>query len=278
MKLPAIQFYPGDWRKDPGVQALSFEERGIWLEILFLMHESTERGKLLLNGKKIPTNRLAKMLGVEPDKMADVMATIIELGVADIDPDTGALVNRRMVRDDAFIKQRRECGKLGGNPKLTEKVNPDLNQEVKVDDKVTPKLQPTPSSSTSSSASTIESPPLAREGSQRPILPTLDQTKAFAPSAGVDPRAAECWFLDCESRGVSINGYFIDAKGAEIRNWQSAMTSYGRKWQSNDEKDAQRHKKNGPNSQPPTNRNVGHNANVSYANRPAHPPTPNGET
>jgi hypothetical protein len=29
-KLPALQFYTGDWRKDPGVQALDHELKGIW--------------------------------------------------------------------------------------------------------------------------------------------------------------------------------------------------------------------------------------------------------
>ena len=28
MKLPAIQFYPGDWHKDQGVQALDLLQRG----------------------------------------------------------------------------------------------------------------------------------------------------------------------------------------------------------------------------------------------------------
>lgn len=35
-KLPSIQWYPGDWRKDPGVQALDYESRGIYLELLFM--------------------------------------------------------------------------------------------------------------------------------------------------------------------------------------------------------------------------------------------------
>ena len=30
MKLPAIQFYPGDWHKDQGVQALDLTQRGAW--------------------------------------------------------------------------------------------------------------------------------------------------------------------------------------------------------------------------------------------------------
>ena len=43
-KLPALQFYPGDWRKDLGVQSLSFHDRGVWFEMLMLMHDSENRG------------------------------------------------------------------------------------------------------------------------------------------------------------------------------------------------------------------------------------------
>lgn len=72
-----------------------------------------------------------------------------------------------------------------------------------------------------------------------PILPTCSQAMERAPSVGIDPKAAECWWLDCESRGLSPAGFLIDAKGAEIRNWVAAMTSYGRKWQSNDARHTQ---------------------------------------
>ena len=50
MKLPAIQFYPGDWHKDQGVQALDLLQRGAWFELLLMMHDSDERGVLLVNG------------------------------------------------------------------------------------------------------------------------------------------------------------------------------------------------------------------------------------
>ncbi|GAA3973832.1 hypothetical protein [Hymenobacter antarcticus] len=40
MKLPAIQFYPGDWHKDQGVQALDLAQRGAWFELLLMMHDS----------------------------------------------------------------------------------------------------------------------------------------------------------------------------------------------------------------------------------------------
>ena len=81
-KLPAIQFYPGDWRKDPGVQALSFHDRGVWFEILLLMHESDERGKLILNGKPMPKEALGRLLGLDNQNLTNTLTKLLEYGVA----------------------------------------------------------------------------------------------------------------------------------------------------------------------------------------------------
>ena len=64
MKLPHIQFYVGDWRKEVGIQSLSYHHRGIWFELLLLMHGSEQRGKLVLNGKPISNASLARLLGL----------------------------------------------------------------------------------------------------------------------------------------------------------------------------------------------------------------------
>jgi len=140
MKLPSLQLYPGDWKKDPGIQALSFEERGVWMELLFLMHESEQRGKLLLNGHPIPEDRLAKIIGIDPILLNQILTTLDNLGVSSVCEDTGALMSRRMVRDEAIMETRRNAGKLGGNPLL-------LNQKPTTG----VKQKPTPSSSSSSS-------------------------------------------------------------------------------------------------------------------------------
>lgn len=118
MKLPAFQFYPGDWRKDPGVQSLGYEARGVWFEILCLMHESDRRGVLLLNGKAMTDEALARLLGLAPDFLETILAMIDDHGVSSRDPETGALMCRRMVRDEQTRDLKREAGKLGGNPKL----------------------------------------------------------------------------------------------------------------------------------------------------------------
>lgn len=121
-KLPSMQFYPGDWRKDPGVQALDYETRGIWLELILLMFESKERGKLTLNGKPMPDNAVASILGLSIQKWTESKSKLIDYGVASLDED-GAIICRRMLRDEENRKQRSIDGSTGGNPALTKKYN-----------------------------------------------------------------------------------------------------------------------------------------------------------
>jgi predicted transcriptional regulator len=118
VKVPSFQFYPGDWRKDPGVQALSYHDRGVWFEMLLLMHESEERGKLLLNAQPMPVEALARLLGLDIQILNQTLTTLLSYGVASRDEETGAICNRRMVRDEKVRQLRSECGKLGGNPNL----------------------------------------------------------------------------------------------------------------------------------------------------------------
>src|SRR5215471_12799798 len=117
-KRPSLQFYPGDWRKDPGVQALDYFSRGVWWEILLLMFESEDRGKLLLNGKAMPESALAQLLGLDNQNVNETITKLIEYGVASIDGETRALMCRRMVRDEELRRIRQICGRMGGHPDL----------------------------------------------------------------------------------------------------------------------------------------------------------------
>ena len=153
MKLPAFQFYPGDWRKDPGVQSLDYHDRGVWFEILCLMHESEDRGKLLLNGKPMPEDALARLLGLDKQILTTTLTTILTYGIASRCEDTGAIICRRMVRDENIRQIRTEAGKKGGNPVLL-KQKPTTGVKQK----------PTPSSSSSSSVSSSEEIPPNPQG------------------------------------------------------------------------------------------------------------------
>ena len=156
-KLPAMQFYPGDWKKDAGVQALDLETKGAWFEMLLLMHESEERGKLLLNGLPMPTEALARVLGVTIDKCQQLVSKLLSYGVASIEKDSGALSNRRMLRDEVLRKSRAMAGELGGKQKAINASSRRL-------------ANPTPSSSSSTSSSTSSSVKLLEEANASSLV------------------------------------------------------------------------------------------------------------
>lgn len=144
-KLPAMQFYPADWRKDIKVQSLSFEERGVWFELLCLMHESEERGKLVMNKKPIDEGALARLIGCDEKVFRKIFQRILRDKVA-YRTRSGVVYNKRMVEDERIRKIRRDAGLKGGSPiLLNQKVNHHVNQVSN--------QNPTPSASASSSTS-----------------------------------------------------------------------------------------------------------------------------
>jgi hypothetical protein len=116
-KLPAFQFYPGDWRKDPAVQSLDYETRGVWIELLCLMHESEQRGKLMLAGRAMTDVEISRLLGISVERAKQNLSKLEANGVANREQETGALVCRRMVRDEDLRQARSTAGRKGGKQK-----------------------------------------------------------------------------------------------------------------------------------------------------------------
>lgn len=143
-KLPYMPFYIGDWRKDPGVKALDLEHRGLWVDMLFVMWECEDRGKLIINGQVPDDETCGEMFGISEKKYKKMIEKILKFGVASVDEKTGCIYNRRMVNDEKLKVIRTECGKKGGNPALKKEVlvdvllnqkdnqNPDIDNEVEV--------------------------------------------------------------------------------------------------------------------------------------------------
>lgn len=184
MKLPSIQFYPGDWWKDPGVKMLTLEERGFWLQCLMLMHESEQRGKLAVNNMPIPEDGLALVMGVDNHKVNQILSKLLTYGVASREEGTGIIYSRRMVRDEEVRKIRQSAGKMGGNPRLLNQ-NPTTGlTKPEANDNQTPKQNPTPSSSVSVSSS--DNTPKPPEGASvgKSNVPQSEEAKRIARLMG----------------------------------------------------------------------------------------------
>lgn len=68
MKRPSFQFYPGDWAANPNLKRCTFAEKGVWLEVMCLMHDQPEYGVL-----RWPAQEIAEAVKC---KLAELQALI----------------------------------------------------------------------------------------------------------------------------------------------------------------------------------------------------------
>lgn len=121
MSNPWMKFYPSDWRADPALRMCSLGARGLWMEMLCLMHEA--EGFLTVNGKELVPRQLAALSGASVD---DVTAWLVELSDAGVfsRDERGFIYSRRMLKDLRRAAEDKANGRKGGNPALKGGVNP----------------------------------------------------------------------------------------------------------------------------------------------------------
>lgn len=68
MRRPSFQFYPADWRNNANLRRCSWEARGVWVEVMGLMHDSDVYGVL-----HWPLKEIAQALGA-PLKLVQELA------------------------------------------------------------------------------------------------------------------------------------------------------------------------------------------------------------
>lgn len=143
-KRPAIMFYTGDWMKDPHLAMCSPSTRGIWIDMLCLMHENSESGKLSgdLGG-------VARACRCTPEQMYDALHELHQYSAADVtllpavteDHTPVAVQSRRLVREHNSRKSNADRQKRW--------------RERQGDDDVTPDSQGSAGGLSSSSSSSV---------------------------------------------------------------------------------------------------------------------------
>jgi len=112
-----FRFYPTDWRGDPRLRGCDLATRGLWIEMLCLMHEGEPYGHLTIAGKPITFFELARMTGTSPKVVRRCAQTLAERGVFS-ETKGGLIYSRKMVRDYAKSLTNKENGSKGGKASL----------------------------------------------------------------------------------------------------------------------------------------------------------------
>lgn len=130
MSAPWMKFYPADWRADPKLRMCSIGARGLWVEMLCVMHEAEPYGYLLSNGNMVTSRQMAALAGISASECMKYMLELVSAGVYSID-ENKTIYSRRMVRDKAKADRDSANGKGGGNPLLKKRVNPPVKGQDK---------------------------------------------------------------------------------------------------------------------------------------------------
>lgn len=112
MKTPWLKFYPSDWRGDQALRICSLQARGLWMEMLCIMHAAEPYGHLLINGHPVTDMQIAALTGVEVSTVTALKTELETSGVYSRNSD-GIIYSRRMTRDSRISKARAKAGKEG---------------------------------------------------------------------------------------------------------------------------------------------------------------------
>lgn len=119
MSAPWIKFYPRDWRGDHALRVVSLAARGLWMEMLCVMHEASPYGHLMVADQPVKADALARIVGFSVE---EVQALLVELSAAGVFRRTrgDVIYSKRMTDDHKRSIEGRKAklealGKLKGN-------------------------------------------------------------------------------------------------------------------------------------------------------------------
>lgn len=150
VKRPSFQFYPADWRKDVALRMCSPAARGLWIDMLCIMHDAEPYGHLIAEGEPITPDELATIVGASSKDVKVWLAELAKRKVYSV-TDAGVIYSRRMTRDE---KDREEWRDRQVKSRARHSgVTPDVTSDVTLG--VTPKSLRSSSSSSPSPSESI---------------------------------------------------------------------------------------------------------------------------
>lgn len=118
MADPFLKFYTSNWRSDPALKMCSMAARGLWIEMICLMHEATPYGHLLVSSRSPTDSQLAVLVGAPSDQIPELVGELESAGVFSRTKE-GVIYSRRLTRMQKKAATARKNGHKGGNPTLS---------------------------------------------------------------------------------------------------------------------------------------------------------------
>lgn len=220
MKLPAIQLYVGDWIRD-SIAGCSLGAQGLWLRMMFLMHDSERYGYLQVGGKPMSYASIAKRCGCDEREFTSLLLELTSAGVPRV-TEGDIIYSKRLVEDQIKRekwrkRQRKFRAKVVHNSGTIEGKAKELRHGAV-----------TPMSRLSSSSLSLSSSLSNKEvgGTRIFVKPTATELTLYAESISFALDAQR--FLDFyESKGWMIGKNKMKDWRAAVRTWKGKERENG---------------------------------------------------
>lgn len=105
---PWMKFYPADWQADELLGMCTLAARGLWIEMIGVMHKADPYGHLVVNGRPPTDTQLAALARCPPDQIPSLLEELENAGVFSR-TRTRVIYSRRMTRDERRSKDGRKA-------------------------------------------------------------------------------------------------------------------------------------------------------------------------
>ncbi|WP_343712858.1 hypothetical protein [Inquilinus sp.] len=107
-----MKFFPSDWQAEQLLGMCSLAARGLWMEMLAIMHRADPYGHLLVNGKKPSDEQLAALARAPVDQVRALTQELEQAGVFSRTRN-GTIYSRRMTTDEKRRKDGETAARTG---------------------------------------------------------------------------------------------------------------------------------------------------------------------
>lgn len=218
-RRPWFPFYPADWLGDQRLMMCSLPARGLWLDMMALMHDGEPYGHLAYGGRPLAPEELARARGISGRQCQRLLGELLGNGVCG-QTENGTYFSRRMVRDqaersrirDAVARSREQCDRYNAVTTPLQAADVTSPPESRVQSPENPPDHP---------LRTVGDPPPQRKtapirGSRLP--------EGFAPNAHHEALATELQ-VDLRLEFQQFTDHHR-AKGSLFKDWDAALNTW----------------------------------------------------
>ena len=117
-ELPFMKFFPSDWTGSSSMRGISWAARGVMIELVCIMWDLPQPGRLIRAGKVLTVDDIVRLLGNDPKQTRAAFNELVECRAITQDSE-GVYVCARMVKDYRVRMEAKNNGKKGGNPNVS---------------------------------------------------------------------------------------------------------------------------------------------------------------